>query len=59
MINRRLYLVSPIEIQGLLIVLYMLDSYSSQDNRDNKSVLQRAQDNRDNRDGKTISMARQ
>ena len=55
MINRRLYLASPTEIQRLLIVPYVLSSHSSRDNRDNrdnKSVLQRVQDNKNNRGDK-------
>ncbi len=48
MINRRLYLASPTEIQRLLIVPYVLGSISSQNNRDNKPTLQRVQDNNGN-----------
>jgi len=58
MINRKLYLVSPTEIQRLLIVLYKLGTISSRDNRDDKPVLQRAQDNNGNimRSHKTIAV---
>ena len=45
MINRRLYLESPIEIQRLLIVLYKLGTIIVENNRENQSALQRAQDN--------------
>ncbi len=45
MINRRLYLASPTEIQRLLIVPYKLGTISCQDNRDNSLRFQRAQDN--------------
>ena len=50
MINRRLYLVSPTEIQRLLIVLYMLGSISSQDNKNNSLHF---------REHKTITVTRQ
>ena len=48
MINRRLYLESPIEIQRLLIVLYKLGTIIVENNRENQSVLQRVQDNNGN-----------
>ncbi len=48
MINRRLYLESPIEIQRLLIVLYKLGTIIVENNRENQSALQRAQDNNGN-----------
>ncbi len=39
MINRRLYLESPIEIQRLLIVPYKLGTIVTKNNRDIESVL--------------------
>ena len=48
MINRRLYLESPIEIQRLLIVPYKLGTIIAENNRQIETTLQRAQDN--NRD---------
>src|SRR5216683_5064471 len=47
-INRRLYLESPIELQGLLIVPYKLGTIVDENNRQIQSVLQRAQDNSGN-----------
>ena len=39
MINRRLYLVSPTEIQRLLIVPYKLGTIGSQNNKNNSPYL--------------------
>ncbi len=59
--NRRLYLESPIEIQGLLIVPYKLGTIVTENNRDIESALQRAQDNNGDISGywKTIVTRRQ
>ncbi len=45
MINRRLYLESPIQLQGLLIVLYKLGTIVAENNKQIQVALQRAQDN--------------
>ena len=45
MINRRLYLESPIGIQRLLIVPYKLGTIIVENNKQIQSALQRAQDN--------------
>ncbi len=58
-INRRLYLESPIKLQRLLIVPYKLGAISSRNNRDNSPHFQRAQDNNGNlvRGCRTIATA--
>ncbi len=48
MINRRLYLESPIQLQGLLIVPYKLGTIRVENNKQIQVVLQRAQDNNSN-----------
>ena len=48
MINRRLYLESPIQLQGLLIVPYKLGTIRVENNKQIQVTLQRAQDNNSN-----------
>ena len=45
MINRRLYLESPIQLQRLLIVPYKLGTIVAENNKQIQSTLQRGQDN--------------
>ncbi len=48
MINRRLYLESPIELQGLFIIPYKLGTIVGENNKQIQSALQRVQDNNGN-----------